>query len=83
VFPHLAYPLLGLPFTLPMFSFPAKAHSRPPLAAQQNPVQPLPWLQDPEISGLGYINFFWPLFCSVFSFVILMMLRLRLFAALF
>jgi hypothetical protein len=31
---------------------------------------------------MGYHNFFWPLFGSTFAFVILMMLRLRLFAAL-
>jgi hypothetical protein len=39
-------------------------------------------VQDPELSGMGYKNFFWPLFGSTFAFVILMMMRLRLFAAL-
>jgi hypothetical protein len=37
--------------------------------------------QDPE-SGMGYYNFFWPLFGSTFAAVLLLMLRLRLFAAL-
>jgi hypothetical protein len=38
--------------------------------------------QHPELSGLGYINFFWPLLGSTFAAVVLIMLRMRLFTAL-
>ncbi len=56
--------------------------SAPFPAPPPHPPPPSSLLQDPEISGLGYKNFFLPLLGSTFTFVILMMLRLRLFAAL-